>query len=110
MSLELRISRFKRLPVNERVDIETEAPARPGMRRVKTALGWTMVVTGPPIGLATPMIPIGFVIFGAGATLVIRNSDRGRKYIRARSRWAERRWPNAYGQMPAKLRKELSGR
>ena len=84
--------------------------SRPAVRRVKTALGWTMVVTGPPIGLATPMIPIGFVIFGAGATLVIRNSENGRRFIQTRSRWAERKWPKAYGKMPSGLRKTLSGR
>ena len=108
MSLELRDTRSTSPPVDRPGDIEIEA--RPGVRRAKAALGWTMVVTGPPIGLATPMIPIGFVIFGAGATLVIRNSDKGRRFIRTRSRWAARRWPNAYGKMPAKLRRELSGR
>ena len=79
-------------------------------RATLTGVGWVMVVTGPPIGLATPMIPIGFVIFGAGATLVMKNSESGRRFIHSRSRLAARKWPRAYGKMPRKLRDSLTGR
>jgi len=70
-------------------------------------LGWLLVIVGPPLGVATPMIPIGFIIFGTGVALVIRNSPRGRSVIRLGAAWFARRWPRLYRRFPRKLRAVL---
>ena len=73
-------------------------------------VGWLLIVIGPPLGAATPMIPIGFVIFGVGVGLVVKHSPRGRRIIRRCSAWCEPRMPWVYSKMPRKLKAALSGK
>lgn len=90
--------------------MDAESPRTRTKRALLTGTGWTLIVVGPPLGVATPMIPIGFVIFGAGLGLVVRNSPRGRAVVRGGAAWTARRYPKAYARLPRKLRRVISGR
>ena len=78
-------------------------------RTVLAGTGWVLIALAPPVGLATPMIPIGFVVLGAGLGLVVRNSPRGRRVIRRGAAWTARRYPKAYTRMPKGFRRMLGG-
>ena len=107
--MKARVDADPALPNPSRLD-PTHPRFRPTLRnRALAGAGWTLVVLGPPIGVATPMIPIGFVIFGAGVGLVARNSPRGRRIVRGGSALFARRFPRAYRRMPPKLRQTLAG-
>lgn len=88
---------------------DTTLPTRKrGKRLALATLGWVMFVIGPLIGLVVPVIPIGLMIFLIGTGLVFRNSDRGKRWIQAATRWAEARFPKLYGFMPARVRTFLA--
>gem|GEM_PF-4265000 len=87
------------------------APKVPDVARrlVLTVVGWCLIIIGPPLGAATPMIPIGFVIFGVGVGLVVQNSESGRRFINRGSRWGYSKFPWLYNRMPTKIRMALIG-
>ena len=77
-------------------------------RLTLATIGWVMFVVGPLIGLVVPVIPIGLVIFLVGTGLVFNNSERGKRWIQAASRWAEGRFPKLYGYMPKRVKTLLA--
>ncbi len=65
-------------------------PARPRSeiaRIARLAAGVALMIFGPIIGLPTPG-PLGFVLFGIGLALVLRNSGAARRrYVRMARRY-----------------------
>ena len=74
-------------------------------RRSLAACGAGLVVLGGPVGVLTPMLPVGFVVSGFGAGLVVRNSRRGRRVVEG----AFSRYPAVSGRVPAKVRRMIFG-
>ena len=90
-------------------DTTDTPPAGRAKRTLLATIGWVCAIIGPIIGLVTPIIPIGFIIFGVGVGLIIKNSPRGKALINHSSRWAEGKFPKIYGRMPRALRDTLRG-
>lgn len=84
------------------------APADPRHRARRaglTALGGTLVVLGAPVGVATPFLPVGFLVSGAGAALIVRNSPAGRRLILR----AFERYPRVSSRVPMRMRRLIFG-
>ena len=74
-------------------------------RRTLAACGAGLIVLGGPVGIATPMLPVGFLVSGFGAGLVVRNSRRGRRVVEG----VFDRYPSMSGRVPPKVRRMIFG-
>ena len=68
-------------------------------------LGGTLVVLGAPVGVATPFLPVGFLVSGAGAALIVRNSPAGRRFLED----AFERYPKVSSRVPVRMRRMIFG-
>ncbi len=75
------------------------------VRMAQLGLGFFLMIFGPIIGLPTPG-PLGFILFGFGAALVLRNSFWARRrYVRY-----SRRYPRVQRAMDFGLRRKSKRR
>ena len=72
------------------------------MRLTQLAVGWILMIVGPLIGGPLPG-PLGFIFFGAGLALVLRNS----RWARRRYTMLKKRYPKVGGWSDWALRRRV---